>query len=68
MRKIELHLDAALAIGLVFAVAVGFIAFQWHGQAGLAQQNIDLQLRVVMLELDQARLQALEKKCPAEKR
>lgn len=65
MKKLELHFDAAVVIALVFAVAVGFIAFQWSQNSTLAQSNVDLQLKVVMLEVRQARLEAIEKECPA---
>ena len=68
MKKLELHFDAALVIGLVFAVAVGFIALQWSQNSTLAQSNVDLQLKLVMLEVQQARLEAVEKDCAAPKR
>ena len=68
MKKFELHLDAAIVIALLFLAAVGFIVFQWQQSAKLAQEKVDLQLKVVLLELQQVRLEAIEKKCAPEKR
>jgi hypothetical protein len=67
MKKFELHLDALITIAVLFVAAVGFIVFQWQQNSMLAQRHIDLQLKVVMLELQQARLEAIEKKCAAAK-
>jgi len=68
MKKLALHLDAAIVIALVFLLAVGFIAFQWRQNSQLAQANIDLQLKATILELQQVRLEAEAKKCAPEKR
>ena len=67
MKKFELHLDAAITVGVLFVAAVGFIIFQWQQNSKLAQSHIDLQMKVVILELQQARLEAIEKKCAAQK-
>ncbi len=65
IKKYELHLDALIVLALVFAAAIGFIAFQWHESSKLAQARVDLQLKVAILQLQNARLEALAKNCPA---
>ena len=66
MRKIELHLDAVIAIVLVFVAAVGFIAYQRHEYSLLAQDNMDRKMTQLKLEFEVARLEALLKRATAE--
>ena len=65
VRKFQLHLDALIVIVLLFVAAVGFIMFQRHQYARLAQENSDRQLAQVKLEYEIARLEALLKRATA---
>jgi len=58
-RKIELHLDALIVIVLVFAAAVGFIAYQRHQYSLLLQDNVERQFKQMTMELEIARLKIL---------
>lgn len=62
VRKIELHLDAVIAIVLVFVAAVGFIVYQRHEYSLLAQDNIERKIAQLKLELEVVRLEALLKR------
>jgi hypothetical protein len=62
-RKIPLHLDALVAIGVVIVAAVGFIAYQRHQYLDLLEENLDRQVKQAKLEFQLARLEAIEKKC-----
>jgi hypothetical protein len=62
VSKIELHIDALIVIVLLFVAAVGFIAFQRHQYALLAQENSDRQMQQLKLEFEVARLEALLKR------
>jgi hypothetical protein len=62
-RTFSLHLDALAAIAIVFVAAVGFIAYQRHLYQAVAQENVDRRMKEVQLELQIARLEAIEKKC-----
>ena len=42
MKKFELHLDALIAIVVVFALIIGFLLFQRYQYSDLLQENIDL--------------------------
>ena len=42
MKKFELHLDALIAIVVVFALIIGFLLFQRYHYSDLLQENIDL--------------------------
>lgn len=61
-RKIELHVDALVVIGLLFVAAVGFIAYQRHQYTELLQDNVGRQMTQLSLELEVARLEALLKR------
>ncbi|HET9404282.1 MAG TPA: hypothetical protein VFO57_06865 [Burkholderiales bacterium] len=65
-RKIELHLDALVAIALLIVAAVGFIAYQRHQYLDLLQDNIDRQWKQMALEFEVARLEAQLKKAASE--
>ena len=62
MKKFDLHLDALIAIVLVFVLAVGFIVYQRQQYAEVMQENIDLIWEVetmkVDLQINAARLEA----------
>jgi Tfp pilus assembly protein PilV len=64
-RKFSLHLDALVAMVVVFASAMGFIAYQRHQYQAVAQESMDLQMKQTQLEMQIASLQAIEKKCAA---
>jgi hypothetical protein len=56
-RKIELHMDALVVIGVLFVSAVSFIAFQRHQYSVLLQDNVERQMRQLSLEMEVARLE-----------
>jgi hypothetical protein len=62
MRKFDLHLDALIAIVLVFVLAAGFIVYQRQQYAEVMQENIDLIWEVETmkadLQINAARLEA----------
>jgi len=62
MRKFDLHLDALIAIVLVFALAASFIVYQRQQYAEVMQENIDLIWEVETmkadLQINAARLEA----------
>jgi Tfp pilus assembly protein PilV len=64
-RKFSLHLDALVAMAVVFVAAIGFIGYQRHQYQAVAQENVDRQMKQVQLEMQIASLQAVEKKCAA---
>jgi Tfp pilus assembly protein PilV len=64
-RKFSLHLDALVAMLVVFASAIGFIAYQRQQYQAVAQESVDLQMKQVQLEVQITSLQAIEKKCAA---
>jgi len=62
MRKFDLHLDALIAIVLVFVLAASFIVYQRQQYAEVMQENIDLIWEVETmkadLQINAARLEA----------
>ena len=64
-RKVTLHLDALAAMAVVFVGAIGFISYQRFQYQAVAQENVDRQMKQVQLEMQVARLEAIEKKCAA---
>ena len=56
-RKIELHMDAVIVIGILFLSAVCFIAFQRHQYSDLLQDNLERQMKQLSLEMEVARLE-----------
>lgn len=42
MKKFELHLDALIAIVVVFVLAASFLIYQRHQYSTLLQENADL--------------------------
>ena len=62
-RKITLHLDALAAMIVVFVGAIGFISYQRYQYQAVAQENVDRQMKQAQLEMQIARLEAIEKKC-----
>jgi Tfp pilus assembly protein PilV len=62
-RKFTLHLDALVAMMVVFVGAIGFIGYQRYQYQAVAQENVDRQMKQVQLEMQVARLEAIEKKC-----
>ena len=65
VKKVELHIDALIAIALVIVAAVAFIAYQRHQYLDLLGDNMDRQWKMVHLESEVARLEALLKKAQA---
>jgi hypothetical protein len=65
VKKFELHLDALIAIALLVAAAIGFIAFQRYQYLDLLRDNIDRQLKQVSLESQVAILELQLKKAQA---
>ena len=65
-RKVELHVDALVAIALLIVAAAGFIAYQRHHYSDLLQDNVERQWKQMMLEFEVARLQALLDKAAPE--
>ncbi|MNC85043.1 hypothetical protein D3C83_06150 [compost metagenome] len=66
VRKVGLHVDALVAIVLLFVAAVGFIAYQRYQYSDLLEDNVNRQWNQMMLELEVARLEALLKKVAPE--
>ena len=42
MKKYELHLDALIAMFIVFAIAMAFLLFQRYQYSVVVQENVDL--------------------------
>lgn len=68
MRKFELHLDALIAIIVVFVLVVGFLLHQRHQYSVLLQANIDLAWEQAHLEVNYEHTTALLDSCRSEKK
>ena len=50
MKKIEIHMDALIAIVVVFALLAAFLIYQRYQYNDLLQENVDLQWENSSLE------------------
>jgi hypothetical protein len=65
VKKVELHVDALIAIALLIVAAVAFIAYQRHQYLDLLGDNVERQWKQMHLESEVARLEALLRKAAA---
>ena len=63
MKKIELHMDALIAIAVVFVLFGVFLLYQRYQYNDLLQENVDLQWENSSLEANLVLLTAQIDKC-----
>jgi hypothetical protein len=67
VKKFGLHLDALIAIIVVFILAFGIILYQRHQFSGLLQESIDLAWENETLKMDVEYQIGLLEKCKSNK-
>jgi hypothetical protein len=67
VKKFGLHLDALIAIIVVFILACGMILYQRHQFSGLLQESIDLAWENETLKMDVEYQTGLLDKCNSNK-
>ncbi len=67
MKKIEIHVDALIAIIIVVALTLGFILFQRYQYSIVLQENIDLTWDNENLKVSLAIQTSLSEKCENKK-